>query len=1104
MLTHCESKENHQREPGSEKKQQEFDPPFGHTALTGVGMETTVEDRRPSHDERPAVSDGTESPSIRHFDGADRISAPAGDYTRRSSTPGTGSVSKTPNPLPPRPPPTPLLYDYGRLRPNEIVRMPVAQIADWRSSPSESVHPPKAHPSPSKTAAKPTPITTDTLAGKEDDSPVSPLSSVPSSASATNSRRTSDNSNASATPGKASPVHNRSSTTRNSPAPRSLLIADLFSKDPGTTLDSSGAGSERPSRQTVRLTFNDKLKPQQRTPKSAPSQDPSATPTSSSSDRRPSLPPSNSGETKGPGRPRKNKSGTKPRNKLDNAQAARVGGVYVPASLVNPFNKRARENDPGLRDDIDLIRVESGNSFCEADESPSPSCLSITGVDAQRRGSQSRTPPVDQQKMKDTRASSPARHSSRLEIMKPMPFDDQDEAKPAFINDDHCSACLGRGRLLCCESCPRSFHFVCVEEGFAGIEDAPEGIWECKSCRAKKVYKGHIAGDGSDLYDDALTCDFHQSSFPESRKGKDRKLRSSSLPLKHQGLFDELLYTLDGTNPKMFELPIEVFSDFENVFRHPVSGDYVDTREYDISRHPRGSKGAARRTSSAATEVAVPLKSYCFKCGKSGIKINPAAYLSSFSVPQSTSVARPQAVSTDLIKCDYCPLYWHLDCLDPPLTNVPPELREEEWENVDVNIVNSLRIRTWGPEGSLYEELMEIPFKDGEDKQAKKTDLGILVMRKKWMCPCHVEWSLPKMRVSKSWRWVEVSEERYDEHSGRGGKRLGEILEKKPGKKIKDEVLSNSSSPGHVRPDEALNSRLDTSLASTSPKKHERISTPTPAGPPPVEKVLSSRNNGYIDVINEPSTAAYFSPPHASTDKPKKRPVRKYKCFEINGIKYKVPERRIKLDFLDRVQSLSELYDASTPNDLTTETAQKLQGFYGNHGHSNIGELYDAAGRALLGSFEGQVPSSFDGLGGLLAATRVIENRKVDGTMRASTDEIKDWLEAVVKMQSEVAVLLTARQSVLSSAASPKSGLWTFGNAYGVQQDATDATNSQTDNDGTLTADTNKDTETAPDGTDRKAPMVVYPDDPDWIAFMEWKRQHQHAQVQQEGQATDG
>ncbi|KAI8995946.1 hypothetical protein BC832DRAFT_523552, partial [Gaertneriomyces semiglobifer] len=109
-------------------------------------------------------------------------------------------------------------------------------------------------------------------------------------------------------------------------------------------------------------------------------------------------------------------------------------------------------------------------------------------------------------------------------------------------NDDHCSACLGRGRLLCCESCPRSFHFVCVEEGFAGIEDAPEGIWECKSCRAKK-------------------------------------LRSSPLPLKHQGLFDELLYTLDGTNPKMFELPMEVFSDFENVFRHPVSGDYVDTRE---------------------------------------------------------------------------------------------------------------------------------------------------------------------------------------------------------------------------------------------------------------------------------------------------------------------------------------------------------------------------------------------------------------------------------------------------------------------------------------------------------------------------------------------
>ena len=34
-----------------------------------------------------------------------------------------------------------------------------------------------------------------------------------------------------------------------------------------------------------------------------------------------------------------------------------------------------------------------------------------------------------------------------------------------------------------------------------------------------------------------------------------------------------------------------------------------------------------------------------------------------------------------LIRCDFCPLYWHLDCLDPPLTSAPLPMRKWKCPN---------------------------------------------------------------------------------------------------------------------------------------------------------------------------------------------------------------------------------------------------------------------------------------------------------------------------------------------------------------------------------------------------------------------------------------
>ena len=54
-----------------------------------------------------------------------------------------------------------------------------------------------------------------------------------------------------------------------------------------------------------------------------------------------------------------------------------------------------------------------------------------------------------------------------------------DESDP---NDDECHVCGQEGNLICCESCPHSFHPCCVL-----LREIPEGEWFCPSCQIVQV-----------------------------------------------------------------------------------------------------------------------------------------------------------------------------------------------------------------------------------------------------------------------------------------------------------------------------------------------------------------------------------------------------------------------------------------------------------------------------------------------------------------------------------------------------------------------------------------------------------------------------------------
>lgn len=80
--------------------------------------------------------------------------------------------------------------------------------------------------------------------------------------------------------------------------------------------------------------------------------------------------------------------------------------------------------------------------------------------------------------------SSPVKTTKTKKGKTPVKSTNDDAA--SILNDDFCSACNGIGRFLCCDGCPKSFHFYCLEPPLELDELPPEDEWFCKECRASK------------------------------------------------------------------------------------------------------------------------------------------------------------------------------------------------------------------------------------------------------------------------------------------------------------------------------------------------------------------------------------------------------------------------------------------------------------------------------------------------------------------------------------------------------------------------------------------------------------------------------------------
>ncbi|GFZ50835.1 hypothetical protein JCM24511_08593 [Saitozyma sp. JCM 24511] len=113
--------------------------------------------------------------------------------------------------------------------------------------------------------------------------------------------------------------------------------------------------------------------------------------------------------------------------------------------------------------------------------------------------------------------------------------------EPEVPNQDFCSACRGIGRFLCCDGCPRSFHFMCLEPPLRIDELPDEEVWYCKKCRQERVLGTGSRGEYVDTEETRTKYD--RKGFQEERDGtrlRDGKARpvacyacgGSSIPLR--------------------------------------------------------------------------------------------------------------------------------------------------------------------------------------------------------------------------------------------------------------------------------------------------------------------------------------------------------------------------------------------------------------------------------------------------------------------------------------------------------------------------------------------------------------------------------------------
>lgn len=166
------------------------------------------------------------------------------------------------------------------------------------------------------------------------------------------------------------------------------------------------------------------------------------------------------------------------------------------------------------------------------------------------------------------------------------------------------------------------------------------------------------------------------------------------------------MFHLEQQNPTVFSLTPDIKAFFKGVATH-ADGSYIDVnrlRQIKVDK-----KGQIEHRDPFRLRDAKGKEVLCFHCGGGALpqdRGEAEALQAACTAEGDGSTLEAQQVRESqqwrrIVSCDFCPLHWHLDCLTPPLSTMPSNLR-------------------------------------------------------KWKCPCHVEELLAHTRVPKSSTQLQV------------------------------------------------------------------------------------------------------------------------------------------------------------------------------------------------------------------------------------------------------------------------------------------------------------------------------------------------------------
>nr|XP_039262631.1 uncharacterized protein LOC120338759 [Styela clava] len=284
-------------------------------------------------------------------------------------------------------------------------------------------------------------------------------------------------------------------------------------------------------------------------------------------------------------------------------------------------------------------------------------------------------------------------------------------------NHETCDACGEGGDLLCCDRCPAAFHLQCCNPPLE--EDmVPPGEWACHRC----VVTGNVKNKEEGHHRHTLTP-AAMALLKEDLKSEDEESKQTSTDVKKPNENTTTSKIMPEKSGAVAMVPVKKKtvrspSATNNNNNNPSPQDVKpnsntnnkDWRKNVIKLMTRGQQAAIQEAKEAAlpkiskeSPFAMLIKAAClhntslFKIPnelvpneplpgtRRGRKFNDRG-------PGRTKKSQPHELDHNglvtlpakvcflcgrscqkriLISCDYCPLLFHLDCLDPPLTNPP-------------------------------------------------------------------------------------------------------------------------------------------------------------------------------------------------------------------------------------------------------------------------------------------------------------------------------------------------------------------------------------------------------------------------------------------------